>query len=87
MACEYYSRVEVGTFTNGKILEKALARLNRRDYKVSGLNVEATDRAKMNELRQAYATEAAKAALKAKGYAVAEKKDRNSGKIRLTVQA
>jgi hypothetical protein len=87
MACEYYSRVEVETFTDGKILDKALGRVNRRNYQVSGLNVEATDRGRMNELKQAYATEAARAALKAKGFFVAEKKDAKTGKIRLTVQA
>lgn len=87
MACEYYSRVEVENFTDGKILEKALARVNRRDFQVNGLNVQTTDRATMNELRQAYSTEAAKLALKKQGYFVAEKRDAKTGKVRLTVQA
>jgi hypothetical protein len=96
MACEYYSRTEIGTFTNLKALEKALARVKAEgfnSYRVNGLTVEINTGSNyansrhMDALKQAYSTEAAKAALKAKGYAVAEKKDRNTGKIRLTVQA
>jgi len=93
MACEYYSRVEVETFTDAKILEKALARVNREHYRVNGLTVEVntggnyTNTRHMDALKQAYSAEAAKLALKKQGYFVAEKRDAKTGKIRLTVQA
>ena len=90
MACEYYSRIEAAIFDNEKTLARALERCKaqgRRDYQVNGLTVTHTSQGAMNELRQAYSLEASKAALKAKGYFVAEKRDLQTGKIRLTVTA
>jgi hypothetical protein len=91
MACEYYSRVTFEQFTDPKILAAALGRLkkegfNTEVYKVYGLEVMA-DKEPMNRLKQAYQTEAARAALKKKGFFVSETRDRETGKIKLTVRA
>ena len=86
MACEYESRSVFERFTDAKILDAAFKRIDRAGYYGRGLRVEAESQGKMDALKQAYQVEAAKAALKKKGFFVSEKKQEN-GKITLTVRA
>jgi len=87
MPCEYESMSVFMEFKDRVTLEKALTRMknNRDAFQVRGLSVMA-DRNDLNQLKQAYQTEAARAALKAKGFFVAEQRAEN-GKITLTVRA
>lgn len=92
MACEYESYSVFEQFTDRAILDRAFDRLglgfcNRRFIK-DGLTVRAIggNQAHMDALKQAYQVEAARAALKKKGFFVTEKKQEN-GKILLTVRA
>jgi len=86
MACEYYSYAVFEQFTDLKTLEKALARMEfKENFTVNGLRVRATNDAEMGQLKQAYQTESAKAALKKKGFFVTETKTANG--IKLTVRA
>ena len=87
MACEYNSYSVFERFTDHETLTRALKRVAGKTtgLYVMGLRVEGTDQ-DINLLKQAYQTEAAKAALKKKGFFVTEKKAEN-GKITLTVRA
>jgi hypothetical protein len=86
MACTYYSYSVFEQFTDEKILEKALYRLSQRrnEYRVNGLTVEANTTEALGLLKQIYQTEAAKAALKKKGFLVTETKTTKG--IKLTVR-
>jgi hypothetical protein len=88
MACEYTSTSVFEQFTNRAALEKAFDRVGRRGFElaVTGLAVLADNQGRLNALKQAYQVEAARAALKKKGFFVTEKKAEN-GKITLTVRA
>lgn len=86
MACEYYSLSVWESFKDRATLEKALARVGRAGFDFVGLDVRHDNQGRMNELKQAYQVEAARAALKKKGFFVSEKKQEN-GKITLTVRA
>jgi hypothetical protein len=87
MACEYESYSVFEQFTDAAILEKAINRMEYRgDFTRQGLKVETRNYRDMNALKQAYQVEAARAALKKKGFFVSEKKQEN-GKILLTVRA
>ena len=87
MACEYTSTSVFERFTDHATLTRALQRVAGKTtgLYVMGLRVEGSEQ-DMNRLKQAYQTEAAKAALKKKGFFVSEKKAEN-GKILLTVRA
>lgn len=88
MACEYESYAIFEEFVDRAALEKALDLIGRGGFEISatGRQVISQDRGRMNELKQRYQTEAARAALKKKGFFVSEKKQEN-GKITLTVRA
>jgi hypothetical protein len=88
MACEYDSYSVFETFTDHETLNRALKRVAGKTtgLYVNGLRVEGNDR-DMNLLKQSYQVEAARAALKKKGFFVSETLDKNTGKIRLTVRA
>ena len=87
MACEYTSLTVWESFTDKAALEKAFIRVGRAGFDVVGLDVRTNTRGRMNELKQAYQAEAARAALKKKGFFVSEKKNPETGKILLTVRA
>lgn len=87
MPCEYDSVSQFVEFKDRVILEKALNRMNNRAaFQVAGLAVMADSLNDLNQLKQAYQTEAARAALKKKGFFVSEQRAEN-GKITLTVRA
>lgn len=69
MACEYYSYSVFEEFTDRAALEKALDRVGRRGFEiaVTGRAVLADNQGRLNELKQAYQVEAARAALEEKG--------------------
>jgi hypothetical protein len=85
MACEYESRSVFETFTDRATLEKALDRVGRAGFDRVGLDIRHDNQGRMNELKQAYQVEAARAALKKKGFFVAETKTATG--IKLTVRA
>jgi len=86
MACEYTSTSVFERFTDAATLEKALGRMKYRgDFTRYGLRVEARNDRDMGALKQAYQTEAAKLALKKKGFFVTETK--TAAGIKLTVRA
>ena len=86
MACEYNSYSVFEEFTDAAILAAAMKRTGTEGLSVYRLEVQANTAGRMNELKQAYQVEAARAALKKKGFFVTEKKAEN-GKITLTVRA
>ena len=85
MACEYDSYSVFEQFTDAAILAAAMKRTGTDGLSVYRLEVQGTAE-RMNALKQAYQVEAARAALKKKGFFVTEKKAED-GKVTLTVRA